>query len=120
MRRSTSLANVAGATLCSVALFLFLSLAASAQQPGVAVDQVHQGATLVAQTSITIRNHPPSGGAVYVKGDQVGTLAAGDTISVTQEQTITTLLGAQKWVGFARGWVLLGRVGTTSDRFAKR
>ena len=109
--------------LAALALFLSLSLSslpAAAQQPGVAVDQVHEKTTLVALTSVPVRNRAPSGGVVYVKGDQVGTLAVGETFQVTQEQTVTTLLGAQKWVGFARGWVLLGKAGTTSSSFAKR
>jgi hypothetical protein len=93
-----------------------------AQQGGVAVDQVHPGTTLVATTDVPIRDRAPSGGALYVKGQQTGTLKRNEVISVTGEQMFATALGNQKWVYFSRagspsGWVLVGNAGTTSGSF---
>lgn len=96
-----------------------------AQQGGIAVDQVHPGTTLVAVTDVPIRDRAPSGGALYVKGQQTGTLKRGEVISVSSEQMFATVLGSQKWVYFSRagspsGWVLVGNAGTTSASFGTR
>lgn len=97
-----------------------------AQQDGVAVDQVHAGTTLVAMVDVPIRDRAPSGGALYIKGQQTGTLRRGEVISVSGEQMFATVLGNQKWIYFSRsgspsGWVLVGNAGATSGSFdAKR
>lgn len=101
----------------------------SAQQGGVPVDRVHKGSSLVALSDVPVRDRPPGGGALYVPGQQTGYVRSGETIEVSEEQIVSTLLGNQKWVYFSRqkqlspsnGWVLVGKAGNTSDSFgAKR
>src|SRR5262245_52220472 len=109
-----------------LALSLVLTTVPLLAQQGVAVDQVHPGTTLVAMTDVPIRDGAPSGGALYVKGQQTGTLKRGEVISVSGEKMFATALGNQKWVYFSRagspsGWVLVGNAGTVSGSFgAKR
>jgi hypothetical protein len=111
--------------IATVLLVSFLTaLPASAQPGGVAVDEVHAGSSLVALVEVPVRDSIPGGGAVYVKGQQTGTLKPGEVIPVSKEGSVSTLLGTQKWVYFSlpgrsSGWVLVGNAGTTSTRFAK-
>ena len=119
MRRFTRMATVA--------LVFVFGLPLAAQQ-GVPVDQVHAGSTLVARSEVVVRDNPPSGGALYVLGQQTGTLRTGEVVAVTREQIVSTLLGNQKWVYFSRseklspsrGWVLIGNTGSTSAYFGVR
>jgi hypothetical protein len=117
-------AQLRGALL-ALALAL-MAVPLQGQQDGAAVDQVHAGTTLVAMVDVPIRDRAPSGGALYIKGQQTGTLKRGEVISVSGEQMFATVLGNQKWIYFSRasspsGWVLLGNAGTTSGAFgAKR
>jgi hypothetical protein len=116
------------ARLRGALLALALGLTAAplpGQQDGVAVDQVHAGTTLVAMVDVPIRDCAPSGGALYIKGQQTGTLRRGEVISVSGEQMFATVLGNQKWIYFSRagspsGWVLVGNARTTSGAFSKR
>ena len=103
---------------------LFLTFPLLAQQ-GVPVDQVHDGSALVALSQVAVRDRPPNGGAVYSLGQQTGLLKPGETIAVTGEQTVSTILGNQKWVcfslsGSSRGWVLVGNTGSTSPYFGAK
>lgn len=119
--RNVNLLALAFASLMVVAL----SNSLCAQKRGTSVDQIHSGSRLVAIVEVPVRDHAPSNGAVYVKGQQTGTLQAGNEITVTGEQIVPTLLGAQKWVSFSRsdklspssGWVLAGDKGKTSNVF---
>jgi hypothetical protein len=112
---------VAGVALIAIAL----SNSLWAQKKGASVDQIHSGSKLVAIAEVPVRDSAPSKGAVYVKGQQTGVLRAGNEITVTGEQTVSTLLGTQKWVSFTRsdnaspasGWVLAGDTGKTSNVF---
>jgi hypothetical protein len=105
---------------------ILTALPAAAQQRGVPVDQVHAGSGLVALTEVPIRDSAPSGGALYIKGRQIGTLRSGEIITASKEQMVSTLLGNQKWIYISRserqstssGWVLVGNTGTTSGNFA--
>jgi len=100
----------------------------SARQGGVTVDQVHAGSSLIALAEVAVRDRTPGGGALYVKGQQTGTLRSGEIITVSKEQVVSTLLGNQKWVYFSRsenlspsnGWVLVGNAGTTSGNFGAK
>ena len=109
-----------------LALALMLSAVPVLAQQGVDVNQVHAGTTLVAIVDVPIRDRAPSGGALYIKGQQTGTLKRGEVISVSGEQMFPTVLGNQKWIYFSRsgspsGWVLVGNAGATSGSFdAKR
>lgn len=112
---------LAGVALIAIAL----SNSLCAQKRGISVDQIHSGSKLVAIVDVPVRDQAPPNGAVYVKGQQTGILRAGDEITVTGEQIVPTLLGAQKWVSFTRsnkpspssGWVLVGDRGKTSNVF---
>jgi hypothetical protein len=104
------------------------SALAAAQQNGVAVDQVHAGTSLVVLAGVPVRDHAPAGGAVYVRGQQTGTLRSGEVIDVGQEQMVSTVLGNQKWIYFSRsgkqspssGWVMVGKAGAMSDNFGAK
>jgi hypothetical protein len=95
---------------------------------GVSVDSVRPGNSLVAQVEVPVRDRAPSGGAVYVKGQQTGTLKPGEVITVTDEQMVSTVLGNQKWARFATsdkssppgGWVLVGNAGAVSTNFGEK
>ena len=126
MRGEKVFVRMTGALLAVALAFTGLPLAA--QQGGVPVDQVHKGSLLVALTEVPVRDRVPGGGALYVKGQQTGTLRSGEIIVVDQEQMVPTLLGKQKWVYFSRseklspssGWVLVGNTGTTSGNFGAK
>lgn len=123
MPNAKSSAQLRGALLALALVLTAVPL--PAQQGGVAVDQVHAGTTLVAMVDVPIRDRIPSGRALYIKGQQTGTLRRGEVISVSGEQMFATVLGNQKWIYFSRagspsGWVLVGNAGTTSGAFAKR
>jgi hypothetical protein len=113
------------AALLGLALTLTI-VPLSAQQRGIAVDQVRAGSTLVATTDVPVRAQAPSGGALYIKGQQTGALRNGDVITVDRQQMVATVLGNQKWVYFSRsgspsnGWVLVGNAGTTSGNFGAK
>jgi len=99
----------------------------AAQQGGIPVDQVHVGSSLVALKLVPVRDHAPGGGVFYAKGEQTGTLRPGESVTVSREQTVSTVLGNQKWVYFsgeklspASGWVLVGNAGTTSANFGAK
>ena len=117
-------AKVVGAIL---AVLLTGAISLSAQQ-GVAVDQVHARQSLVATVNVPVLDAPPSGGVLYVKGQQTGNLRAGETVTVNNEQTVSTVLGKQKWIYISRapsvapasGWVLVGTAGGTSSSFAEK
>lgn len=91
------------------------------------VDQVQKDVRLVALGEVPVRAAPPAGGALYMKGQQIGTLKMREVITVSDEKIVHTLLGDQKWVHFyrseksgpANGWVLVGTAGTTSSVFAE-
>ena len=122
MRGAKLLVRLAGALL---GVALTLTGVPAAQQGGAPVDQVHAGSSLVALAEVPVRDRAPAGGALYVKGQQIGALRSGEIITVSKEQMVSTLLGNQKWVYFARsenlspssGWVLVGNAGTTSGNF---
>jgi hypothetical protein len=126
MRGAKLLVRMAG-VLLSVALTL-TGVPVAAQQGGVPVDQVHAGSSLVSLVEVRVRDRVPGGGALYVKGQQIGALRSGEIIAVSNEQMVSTLLGNQKWVYFSRsekpspssGWVLVGSAGTTSGNFAAK
>ncbi|HEY7616286.1 MAG TPA: hypothetical protein VH744_05745, partial [Terriglobales bacterium] len=99
----------------------------AAQQGGVPVDQVHVGSSLVALNVVPVRDHAPGGGVFYAKGEQTGALQPRESVTVSREQTVSTVLGNQKWVYFSReklspasGWVLVGNAGTTSANFGAK
>lgn len=99
----------------------------SAQQGGIPVDDVRVGSSLVALTQVPVRDRAPAGRVLYKRGEQTGTLQPRDLITVSKEQTVSTLLGTQKWVYFSReklspasGWVLVGNAGTTSANFGAK
>jgi len=117
------LVRLAGALL-GLALTLTAAPLIAQQEAPAAVDRVGPGTALVARSDIPLRANAPGGGALYVKGSQTGVISRGETVVVQQAQTVSTLLGNQKWVYVDRagkspsaGWVLVGNVGTTSDRF---
>jgi hypothetical protein len=123
MRSPKLLVRLSGA-LISLALTLTAIPLLAQQETAASVDAVSRGAALIARTDVPLRDHPPAGGALYVKGSQTGVISKGEVVSVQQEQTVSTLLGTQKWVYVDRtgkspsaGWVLVGIAGTTSDRF---
>ncbi len=90
-------------TLLGAAVSLSLTaVPLAAQQGGIPVDQVHVGSSIVALADVPIRDHAPGGGAIYVKGEQTGTLRPGEIVTVSKEQIASTLLGNQKWVYFSR------------------
>jgi len=109
-----------------VAIALVLSGAAAAAQQGVPVDEVQPGTSLRALVEVPVRDRTPSGGALYVKGQQTGALKPREVIVVAGEQTVSTVLGKQKWIYFSRsgpapanGWVLVGSTGSTIGSFAR-
>ena len=110
---------------CFTLMVVALVGSLEAQRRGISVDQVHGGSKLVAVAEVPVRDSAPSNGGVYTKGQQTGTLRAGNEITVTGEQIVPTLLGAQKWVSFSssnglspsRGWVFLGYRGKISNLF---
>lgn len=122
MRGAKFLTRIAGALLALTAVSLV------AQQGGVPVDEVHAGSSLVALAEVPVHDRTPGGGALYVRGQQTGTLKSGEVIAVNQEQMVSTLLGNQKWVYFSRseklspssGWVLVGNAGSTSGNFGAK
>jgi hypothetical protein len=126
MRGTKLLVRMAGALLAGALTLTAVPLAA--QQGGVPVDQIHAGSSLVALAEVPVRDRAPGGGALYVKGQQTGTLRSGEIIGVDKEQIVSTLLGNQKWVYFSRaeklspssGWVLVGNAGTTSGTFGEK
>lgn len=110
------------------AALMVTEVSAAAQQNGVAVDQVHAGTSLVVLAGVPVRDRAPGGGAIYVRGQQTGTLRPGEVIDVGQEQMVSTMLGNQKWIYFSRsekqspssGWVLVGNAGTMSGNFGAK
>jgi hypothetical protein len=116
--------------LLQLAAAVSLSLTAiplAAQQGGIPVDQVHTGSSLVALTQVPVRDRAPAGRIFYAKGEQTGALQPRESVTVSREQTVSTVLGNQKWVYFSReklspasGWVLVGNAGTTSANFGAK
>jgi hypothetical protein len=126
MRSAKLLVRLSG-TLISLALTLTAIPLTAQQESPAAVNQVGPGTALIARMDVPLRDRPPGGGAVYLKGSQTGVVSKGERVFVQEQpepQTVSTLLGTQKWVPVYRpgkspatGWVLVGNVGATSDRF---